>query len=254
MRLHFRRNYSDLYPRVSCVWEGVERIEPFAQLPKGARAVILGAVYLLWLIGLAAIVLYGELSLLAVVLALLCLPLHELCHALYLLLTRQGVEGIYFFPPRVGHQNPLTRPGAYVMPDICILRREQDVLFRLFPLLWLTVLPALLGLLMPSVASELFFLAVVNGGASCLDLCDAIAVCRLPKDRLLLYPFGTVVPREGRMVFRIIAKRADSEVLILRQLVYADGRCTEVSFAHSESSRVLENEFHEQFSTGRESP
>ncbi len=254
MKLYLRKNHGDLYPRLSCVWDGVEKSETFPALSKGVQTVIMATLDLLTIIGVGVISWVFRMSPRLIVAAFLfCLPLHECCHVLYCIFARREVEGIYFAPPRRGkkrswNDRSWNDPGAYVMPGFCIHRKGQDILFRMLPLLLMTVVPTVIALFVPRVAPYLYFTAVMNLGMSRLDICATIALMRLPKNRLILYPHSCVlVPSAERMEFRFIAKKANDDKLIMRRFLYENKKLTELSFEHNESSRLLEQEFLVQF-------
>ncbi len=253
MKIHFFKHSSDIYPRKSCVWDGVEKCEPFPSLSNLLKNLLHILTSLFSLVAIFAIYTYNHdiispLFFFHLVVLAVFLPLHELCHVLYLLIIGQKPEGIYFFTYGILHSlTKFQAPTAYVVPDFSIHSRLQRLLFSAFPLLIMTVLPAVIGILVPFIAPYCFILAITNFDCSIFDICDMLCFSKCPRESLYFYPFGIIIPSSDTLIFRTISKKNGSDILIKRQFIYQNKRLTEVPFEHSDSSRVLEQEFIIQF-------
>lgn len=113
------------------------------------------------------------------VIALLLLPLHEFSHVLYYVLFGSGVDTVRFYPDIHTKRPVFSRLGGSVYPSLAAYSRTEVVLAHLFPLLLLTVLPLIFCSFIPAAQPTFFWLAVVNLGSSCFDLCDAAAAIRM---------------------------------------------------------------------------
>lgn len=111
------------------------------------------------------------------VISLLVLPLHELCHALYLWLTRRRVYAIRFFPYWFKWGNV----GAYVKADMPLYTRGEYALLIAFPLLLLSLLPAVVAVFCPGLRIWLGWIAILNLAMASWDVVLLLWVLRLPK-------------------------------------------------------------------------
>lgn len=129
---------------------------------------------------------------------ILCLPIHELCHALFCWITGRKVERIFFFP----YKDVFSTPAAYVKPVFGVWNQTQVVLWSLFPLLLLSVAPALVSVFIPSLRMGLTFLSLLNLSVSNFDVIDILCFLKLPRNCL---HFGS---------FILMAKEADKPIII----------------------------------------
>ncbi|MBQ7983599.1 MAG: DUF3267 domain-containing protein [Clostridia bacterium] len=113
------------------------------------------------------------------VLMLLLLPLHEFSHVLYYVLFGNGVDTVRFYPDIRSKIPVFSRLGGCVFPSLAAYSRTEVVLAHLFPLFLLTFLPLVLCFIFPAAQPALIWLAIVNPGTACFDLCDAAAAIRM---------------------------------------------------------------------------
>ncbi len=254
MKIHFFKNSSNIYPRISCVWEGVEKSMDYPTISKPAKNIVIAAVYMISII--AFVLLFKNyrnngIGFLYFVLisCIVLLPLHEFCHALYCILARKEIEGIYFFTSNM--KTLFSSPTAYVNPSFGIYNKYQWFLLRTFPLLLLTIFPLTVGIFATNISKYCYFIAISNFTGSVFDICDILAIIKLPKNGLIFTPFGVIVPDSNTMIFRTISKKGNSDILIKRQFVYKNKNFSEISFEENQSSINIENEFIVQYGLKR---
>ncbi len=245
MKISFFKNESRFHPRISYTVENAE-IVSLNQKTQSLKK------YSTWLFMLPLLIFtfifYKNLGsnytgFIAIV--ILCLPIHELCHALFCWITGRKVERIFFFP----YKRVFSAPTAYVKPVFGVWNKNQVVLWSLFPLLLLSLVPALLAIFIPSVKIWMIFLSLYNLSVSNLDIIDIVCFLKLPKNCL---HFGDII---------LTVKEVDKPVIIHRLSVtpkldkidhncfqYANNKLTEINPA-PESSEVskLRQEFINQF-------
>ena len=96
MKITFFKNESYFHPRISYAWTNAEKVDvdfKFRKLRKYSQ--LLSAVPLVIFLALSE---SGSDWLFYIITAIICLPVHELCHALFCLLSGRKAERIYFFP------------------------------------------------------------------------------------------------------------------------------------------------------------
>ncbi len=81
-------------------------------------------------------------------------PLHEFCHIHYALIMKKKVIGICFLP--YNYEFTLFKPSAYVKFDFNYIKKIHLIMFSIFPLILLTILPYLLPIFIPSLWHYLF--------------------------------------------------------------------------------------------------
>lgn len=138
MKIAFFKNESDFHPRTSYCWTNAEQVVVDFKLKKAGK-------YLQFLLVIPLVVFLASLKLgsdwpFCIIIAILCLPAHELCHALFCRLSGRKAEGIYFFPSK--RVFSFTSATAYVKPAFGVWNKTQAVLFGAFPLILLTFVPA----------------------------------------------------------------------------------------------------------------
>lgn len=245
MKIIFFKNESHFHPRTSYTVENAEIVslnQKTQSLKKQSR----------WLFMLPLLVFtfvfYKNLvsnSSVLIPIVILCLPIHELCHALFCWITRRKVERIVFFP----YKRIFSALTAYVKPAFGVWNKTQVVMCSLFPLLLLSFVPAWLAVFIPSLRMWMIFLSLFNLSVSNLDIINIVCFLQLPKNCL---HFGD---------FIITVKEVDKPIIIHRLSVtpkldkidhicfqYANNKLTEINPA-PESSEVskLRQEFVQQF-------
>ena len=201
MKITYRKNESHDYSRLSYLLQGGDWLHDRKQAPTVFRYVWC----VVWLVAAVAWALLHARALrdhvyLLAVFALLLLPVHELCHALFLWLTGRKVYAIRFYP----YPGKRNMPSAYVIADLTILSRTEKLLLSAFPLLLLTVLPAAVALLCPPLRIWLLWISFCNAADSCFDA-----------QNILGYLF---LPRNARCIGGVWCVLREGEDVILRRL------------------------------------
>lgn len=245
MQITFFKNEAHFHPRTSYTVENAEIVSldhKIRSLKKHST----------WLFTLPLLIFtfafYRNLSsnyTVLVAIVILCLPVHESCHALFCWVSGRKVERIYFFP----YKQIFTTPTAYVKPAFGVWNRTQVILWSLFPLLLLSLVPALLAVFIPALRIWMIFLSCYNLSVSSFDVIDILCFLKLPQNCL---HFGD---------FILTATEADKPIIIHRLSVtpkldkihhicfqYANNKLTEINppFESSEVSQ-LRQEFIKQF-------
>ena len=245
MKISFFKNESHFYPRISYTVENAEIVSLNQKIQSLKK-------YSIWLFMLPLLIFtfafyknLGSNFTVLISIVILCLPMHELCHALFCWIMGRKVERIFFFP----YKRVFSVPTAYVKPVFGVWNKTQVDLFSLFPLILLSLVPALLAIFIPSVRMWMIFLSLLNLSVSSLDIIDIVCFLKLPQNCL---HFGDFV---------LMVKEADKPIIIHRLSVtpkldkidhicfqYANNKLTEIDPA-PESSEVskLRQEFINQF-------
>lgn len=243
MKIHFFKNESHFYPRLSYSFENA-RNDPFVDRCKKVRNL------LPWILLIPAIVFYllfrGQFSFVFFIFTyLFFLPVHELCHALFCWLSGRKVERICFFP----YKFRLTGVGAYVKPSFGVFSKYQTILFSAFPLLLLTVLPAILSVFIPSCREELLFVSLVNLATSNLDVMDIYNLFFLPNDCLHFGDFIITATDETKpVIIHRLYVTNDMDRIHHKRFTYENGKLTENDSVYDTPDTIgLKKEFMEQF-------
>ena len=245
MRISFFKNESHFYPRISYTVENAEIVSLNQKIQSLKK-------YSIWLFMLPLLIFtfafyknLGSNFTVLISIVILCLPMHELCHALFCWIMGRKVERIFFFP----YKRVFSVPTAYVKPVFGVWNKTQVVLFSLFPLILLSLVPALLAIFIPSVRIWMIFLSLYNLSVSNLDIIDIVCFLKLPQNCL---HFGDII---------LTVKEVDKPVIIHRLSVtskldkidhvcfqYAHNKLAEIHPV-PESSEVLKlkQEFINQF-------
>lgn len=196
MKITFFKNESHFYPRVSYTWENAEKVKVKLNSNKLKK-------YSFWicLLPLAVFTVYflKELILhkfLFISTTVLLLPLHELCHALYCWILGRKIERICFFPYKLA---PFSLT-AYVKPSFNVWSKLQSILLSSFPLIILSVIPAVLAIFIPSFRILLLYICLCNISVSSYDIIDIIYFLKLPKKSLHFDGFCLSVNQEDKPI------------------------------------------------------
>ena len=245
MKISFFKNESHFHLRVSYIGENAELVSIDHKIQKLKKYSTWLFTLPLWIFTFMFYKNLGSNYTVLIAIVILCIPLHELCHALFCWLSGRKVERICFFP----YKRVFSAPTAYVKPAFGVWNKNQVVLCSLFPLLLLSLVPALLAVFISSLRMWMIFLSLFNLSASSLDIVDILCFLKLPKNCL---DFGD---------FILTMKEADKPVIIHRLSVtpkldkidhvcfqYANNKLTEI-IPPLESSEVseLRQEFIKQF-------
>ena len=245
MKITFFKNESHFYPRISYTVENAEIVSLNQKIQSLKK-------YSIWLFMLPLLIFtfafyknLGSNFTVLISIVILCLPMHELCHALFCWITGRKVERIFFFP----YKRVFSAPAAYVKPVFGVWNKNQVLLCSMFPLILLSFVPALLAVFIPSLKIWMIFLSLYNLSASSLDIIDILCFLKLQKNCLLFIDFILTV------------KDADKPIIIHRLSVtpkldkidhicfqYANNQLTEINPSPESSETIkLKQEFIKQF-------
>jgi len=182
MKISFFKNESHFHPRISYTFENAELVSIDHKILKLKK-------YSTWLFMLPLLIFIfvfyknlGSNSPVLIAIVILCLPIHELCHALFCWITGRKVERIFFFP----HKGVFSVPTAYVKPVFGVWNKNQVLLCSMFPLILLSFVPALLAVFIPSLKIWMIFLSLYNLSVSSLDIIDILCFLKLQKTVCIL--------------------------------------------------------------------
>ena len=245
MKIVFFKNEADFYPRLSYAWENANQIHLNSKL-QGLKSLfrwVLIIPYIIFLfVNLKELI---NKPLLLIAIFLFCLPIHELCHAFFCWMSGRKVERINFFP----YKQIFSNIAAYVKPAFGVWNKWQSALFSAFPIIILSILPAILVIFIPSIRLWLLLIALINISTSFSDIIDILCIFKLPSN--ILY-FGD---------FILTVKDTDKAVIIHRLFVtpkldkinhncfeYFNGKLTKMEY-HTETDTTisLKKEFDAQF-------
>ncbi len=243
MKITFFKNEPYFHPRISYCWTNAEKVDVDFKLKKLRKYS-----QLLFVIPLVIFLIFLELGsdwLFYIIAAVLCLPVHELCHALFCWISEREVEGIYFFPCRRVFSSQI----AYVKPAFGVWNKAQAVLFSLFPIILLSFVPAISALFIPFLKTRLLFLSVCNLSVSCFDIIDACCLLKLPRDCLHFGDFIlTAVKADCPVIIHRLSVTSKLDKIDHKCFQFYDNKLTEID-PPPESSAVdrLIEEFVKQF-------
>lgn len=244
MKVTFFKNESHFYPRVSYTWENAEEIKYSSGIAK-ARIYLL---FLLFISFIAYTHVFLENNpdkfLIVFAIIILSIPLHELCHALYCVILRRKIERISFFP----YKNIL-KPGAYVVPSFNAWKKHQAVLLSAFPLLLMSVLPAVLAIFLPSLRHYLLIISLLNLCGSSFDIMDVIQFSRLPNNSIcFIYFVLKVKDIKQPIVIHKLSITPELDKINHRQFEYFEGKLSEKeNVTDTTATEQLKKEFISQY-------
>ena len=215
MKITFFKNENYFSARTSYCWENAELAEP--KIKSNIIRI------LLIIIGLITLPIYiwffrNEFSkyiwlFIPIVIALIVL--HELCHALFCVITKRKVKRICFLS-----SFRLNEPTDYVMPDFSVWSKIERVLFYLFPIIILSVIPTIIAIFLPIVRLWLILVALINLTSSAFDINDTIKTISLPK-RSVIFEGFSLIPTNNQpiIIHKLILTKEKTEILH-EQFVY----------------------------------
>ena len=182
MKIVFFKNESHFHPRLSYTWENAEQIYLNSKLQNLKKIFI----FLLAVPFFAFLFVnqkeFSSKWILLLTISLLCLPIHELCHALFCWISGRKVERISFFP----YKQIFSKVGGYVKPAFGVWNKYQAILFVAFPVIILSFIPAILAIFIAPLRLWLLYLSLSNISASYSDIVDIICLFKLPPNALYL--------------------------------------------------------------------
>ena len=182
MKIVFFKNESHFHPRLSYTWENAEQVHLNSKLQNLKKIFI----FLLAVPFIAFLFVnqkeFSSKWILLLTISLLCLPIHELCHALFCWISGRKVERISFFP----YKRIFSKVGGYVKPTFGVWNKYQAILFVAFPVIILSFIPAILAIFIATLRPWLLYLSLSNILVSYLDIVDIICLFKLPPNALYL--------------------------------------------------------------------
>ena len=245
MKITFFKNESHFYSRISYVWENAEKVNYVPEFQRTSKVFS-------WLLCIPAFIfaiLFAQQIinnyLLFIGILIFALPVHELCHAVFCLISGRKVDRICFFP----YKNFLTSKTAYVMPAFGAWNKCQAILFSAFPIILLTILPAFLAIFIPRFKLWLIFLSLLNVGMSHFDIIDVISLFQLPKNCIYFGTFSLIAKDNNTpVVIHRLSITPELDSVCHRQYTYFQGRMTEDNCAvETPDTKQLKQEFIKQF-------
>lgn len=182
MKIVFFKNESHFHPRLSYTWENAEQVHLNSKLQNLKKIFI----FLLAVPFFAFLFVnqkeFSSKWILLLTISLLCLPIHELCHALFCWISGRKVERISFFP----YKRIFSKVGGYVKPTFGVWNKYQAILFVAFPVIILSFIPAILAIFIAPLRLWLLYLSLSNISVSYSDIVDIICLFKLPPNALYL--------------------------------------------------------------------
>lgn len=247
MKILFFKNESHFYSRISYVWENAEKVNVNSN-----SEFLKSKQYIMLLFSIPVFVFSILFShqivkpywyFIAII--FFSLPLHELCHALFCWISKRKIDRICFFPDK----NILTGKVAYVMPALGAWNKNQAAMFFSFPVLILTIFPAILAVFIPSIRILLLFLSSFNISISCFDIIKTFNLLRLPTNAIYFGAFSLItVDNNKPVVIHQLSITPNLDEIKHRQFEYFDGSLIEKDQAcETNATKRLKQEFINQF-------
>ena len=244
MKIVFFKNESHFHPRLSYTWENAEQVHLNSKLQNLKKIFIflLAIPFIVFLF-----VKIDELSskwLLLIAISLLCLPIHELCHALFCWISGRKVERICFFPYK-----QIFSISAYVKPAFSVWNKSQAILLSAFPIIILSLVPAILAIFVAPLRFWLLYLSLLNLSASYSDIVDIICFFKLPQNALYLMDvILKVKDKDKPVIIHQLSVTPKLDKIHHKCFEYFNGRLTEKENpAETVETRNLKQEFINQF-------
>ena len=246
MKIYFFKNEYDFCSRESVIVDNAE-LKNYRRRPKKLYYSVLFFTCFTMITALLLLNIDHHGSLLPVIIsAFTVLLLHELCHALHCFVTGRGVERICFFPS--GSFLTATKPTAYVKPAFNVWSKNSRIMFALFPLLLLTVIPATIVVFFPSTKHILTPFAAFNFVTSVFDICDAIILLSCPKDALYFNSFYLKLTEDSPATVHRVWISKDKKTVFHKHYEASRYKLKEISPpSETENVKHLIQEFKAQF-------
>ena len=225
MKIVFFKNESHFHPRLSYTWENAEQIFLNSKLQNLKKIFAL-----LFAIPFIAFLFVNQKQfsskwLLLLAISLLCLPIHELCHALFCWILGRKVERISFFP----YKRIFSKVGGYVKPSFSVWNKYQAILFVAFPVIILSFIPAILAIFIAPLRLWLLYLSLVNISVSYSDIVDIICIFKLPPNALYLVDIIlTVKEMDKPVIIHQLSVTPKLDKIHHKCFEYFNGRLTKI--------------------------
>ena len=245
MKIVFFKNESHFHPRLSYTWENAEQVHLNSKLQNLKKIFIL-----LLAIPFIAFLFVNQKELsskwiLLLTISLLCLPIHELCHALFCWISGRKVERISFFP----YKRIFSKVGGYVKPTFGVWNKYQAILFVAFPIIILSFIPAILAIFIATLRPWLLYLSLSNISASYSDIVDIICLFKLPPNALYLVDIIlTVKEVDNPIIIHQLSVTPKLDKIHHKCFEYFNGRLTKIECPSETVETIrLKQEFIKQF-------
>lgn len=245
MKIVFFKNEAHYHPRISYAWENAENVDSDSKSPNLKRV-------FMWIFAIpffVFVIVYGqELTskwLLLLIPSLLCLPIHEFCHSLFCWISGRKVERIHFFP----YKQVLSTVTAYVKPAFGVWNKYQIILFYSFPIIILSIIPAILAVFIAPLRLWLVSFSLMNITVSCSDIIDIFYLLKLPKNSLHFMDFTLIIKDTDKpVIIHQLSVTPKLDKIHHKCFEYYNGRLTEKEPpAETVEIMKLKQEFINQF-------
>lgn len=242
MKITFFKNENHFSARTSYCWENAELAEP--KIKSNIIPI------LLIIIGLITLPIYiwffrNEFSnyiwlFIPIIIALIVL--HELCHALFCVITKRKVERICFLS-----SFRLNEPTAYVMPELSSWSKIERVLFCLFPIIILSLVPTIIAIFLPIVRLWLILVALINLTTSAFDINDTFKTISLPKGCVIFEGFSLLSNNNQLIIIHKLVLTREKAEILHEQFVYENKKLSKCKTPiETENVKQLKNEMFQQ--------
>ena len=245
MKIVFFKNESHFHPRLSYTWENAEQVHLNSKLQNLKKILI----FLLAVPFIAFLFVnqkeFSSKWILLLTISLLCLPIHELCHALFCWISGRKVERISFFP----YKRIFSKVGGYVKPTFGVWNKYQAILFVAFPVIILSFIPAILAIFIATLRPWLLYLSLSNILVSYSDIVDIICLFKLPPNALYLVDIMLNVKEKDKpVIIHQLSVTPKLDKIHHKCFEYFNGGLTEKEQpAETVETRKLKQEFINQF-------
>ncbi len=251
MIIAFFKNETHFCPRVSYTWENAERVDRVSRFEifyNNALVTILGVLSILMSILFISFDSKGVTDIIVkCMICLALLPLHEMCHVLFCVISRRRVDRICFFPNKFKVVSPYI--SAYVKPSFGAWNKIQSILLCAFPLIILTVVPLIIALFVPQLKYYFIYISIMNIFVSSRDIFDIIGVLYWPQKAVCVGEVLLLAKDEAMpIVIHQLFVTPSLERIHHKQFTYFDGKLVEqTTVEETHETTQLRKEFAEQF-------
>ena len=249
MKITFFKNESDFYPRHSFSWENAKKVDFNLEMPKVRRCVEVLSIILMLTFVCFFYSQLAEIYWLFIATLLLCLPAHELCHAIFCWIVGRRVERICFYPySKLPLKKQISLPAAYVKPAFGVWNKCQVVLRAAFPLILLSIIPAVLAIFISPLRYWLLFLSLYNFGGSSFDICKVLRSIQAPANCINVGNVWLIARDESKpIVIHQIFVTPELDKIHHECFSYFNGQRTEIQAYDTSETVALKQEFRQQF-------
>lgn len=245
MKIIFFKNENHFSARTSYCWENAELAEP--KIKSNIICI------LLIIIGLITLPIYiwffrndfSKYIWLFIPIVIALIVLHEFCHAFFCFITKRKVKRICFLS-----SFRLNEPTSYVMPELSSWSKIERVLFYLFPIIILSLVPTIIAIFLPIVRLWLILVALINLTFSAFDINDIIKTISLPKGCIIFEGFSLIPTNNQPIIIHKLTLTKDTLTILHEQFVYENKKLSKSDIAtETENVKQLKNEFIQQIKT-----